>query len=98
MPLVDLPFSLPPGVPGLINAAGTVKTAEQAESLLRAPVPAIMMGSFTLEERPGNPGTTYFEAPLATLNSLGLPGPDISVWTKWISTLKPGTAEGPGVA
>lgn len=69
----------------LMNAAGTVKTLGHVRSLLRSPLPAIMMGSFTRDERLGNDGRTYFDADIATLNSMGLPGPSCGVWADWVS-------------
>lgn len=68
----------------LINAAGTVKSIDHVRSLLRGPLPAIMMGSFTREERLGNDGRTYFDADIATLNSMGLPGPSCDIWAEWV--------------
>lgn len=69
----------------LMNAAGTVKSLDHVRSLLRGPLSAIMMGSFTREERLGNDGRTYFDADIATLNSMGLPGPSCDVWADWVS-------------
>lgn len=69
----------------LSNAAGTAKTVDQARELVAAHVPRVMMGSYTREARPGNEGTTYYESPVAALNSLGLPSPDVSTWSGWVS-------------
>ncbi len=59
------------------NAAGTVKTAEQMEPLLRSPVTEITIGSYTLEPREGNPTPNYWSdrqgSNSVSLNSLGLP-------------------------
>jgi len=68
-----------------MNAAGTVKSPEQVRGLLGLPVPAVMMGSFTVEERSGNDGRTFFTSPVGALNSLGLPGPSLDVWTGWVA-------------
>jgi dihydroorotate dehydrogenase (fumarate) len=73
--------------PPLMNAAGTAKTVDQVLQLLKAPIPAVMAGSFTLEERSGNPGRTFFDGQTMALNSMGLPGPGIEVWTRWVSVM-----------
>lgn len=70
-----------------MNAAGTAKTVDQAAELLRLPVPAVMLGSYTFEERSGNEGSTYFETRAASLNSLGLPSPSMKAWSSWIEAL-----------
>lgn len=73
--------------PALMNAAGTAKTVDQVLQLLGAPVPVVVAGSFTIEERPGNPGRTFFEGQSMALNSMGLPGPGIDVWCKWVAEM-----------
>ena len=73
----------------LANAAGTVKTLADALTLLKTPLTAITLGSYTHSERLGNPGSTYFETEIASLNSLGLPSPPMSVWRSWVSELLP---------
>ena len=75
---------LPDGAPPLLNAAGTVKTMEECLAALQTPAGAIVAGSYTLEERVGNPGNVYYSTEFGTLNSLGLPGPALRVWTGWV--------------
>jgi dihydroorotate dehydrogenase (fumarate) len=59
----------------LSNAAGTVKYIEQAEKLARAPVSEIVIGSYTLNPREGNPGNVYCSREGTVLNALGMPNP-----------------------
>ncbi len=73
--------------PPLGNAAGTVKTTEQALTLVAAGMPRIVLGSYTWEARDGNQGSTYFETPLASLNSLGLPSPAPSDWAHTVTSV-----------
>jgi dihydroorotate dehydrogenase (fumarate) len=65
-----------------MNAAGTVKTVDQATEALRSAAGAVMLGSFTLHERSGNDGQTYHYAGDLTLNSAGLPSPGVEVWSR----------------
>jgi dihydroorotate dehydrogenase len=71
-------------LPPLTNAAGTVKTVDQVKAFVGAPFPAVLLGSYTAAERPGNDGRTFFDAPFGALNSMGLPGPDVYVWRQWV--------------
>lgn len=57
----------------LMNAAGTCKSLEEVKALARTPIAAIMVGSITVEPRPGNRGDTYWSGPAYSLNSMGLP-------------------------
>lgn len=75
--------------PPIMNAAGTVKTVSDVELLCRTPVPAVVVGSYTMHDRAGNEGRTYFGGPSATLNSMGLPGPSLAVWTSWVREMVP---------
>jgi len=63
----------------IMNAAGTCKTLEGEEGvkrLIKSNTSAIMVGSFTLEERTGNSGNVYDgRKGLFSLNSMGLPNP-----------------------
>jgi dihydroorotate dehydrogenase (fumarate) len=86
-------FTLESGQPCLMNAAGTAKNPEQALDLLRTPASALMLGSYTVDERAGNEGVTYFSTPTAALNSLGLPSPPLKVWSSWIKDLAPRAAD-----
>jgi dihydroorotate dehydrogenase (fumarate) len=72
----------------LMNAAGIVKTEADASRFLKLPLPALVMGSYTLEERAGNPGTSFFSQPrLGSVNALGLPGPGINEWTDTVAAV-----------
>lgn len=86
-----MPRSLFPDFDGppLMNAAGTIKTPDQAKTFLRTPFPAVMLGSYTLEEREGNSGRTFFDTPLGALNSMGLPGPAMETWREWVKGVVP---------
>lgn len=61
----------------LSNAAGTVKFIEQAQRLAKAPVDEVVMGSYTLAARDGNPGRTFHRGSGYALNALGMPNPGI---------------------
>lgn len=61
----------------LSNAAGTVKFVEQAQRLAKGPVNEIVMGSYTLKARDGNPGRTFHRGSGYALNALGMPNPGI---------------------
>lgn len=66
-------------IPMLMNGAGTAKTVEQVTAL--APMfPAIMLGSFTLAERTGNPGVVDYSSDDLTLNVRGIPSPAVEDW------------------
>lgn len=59
----------------LMNAAGTCKFLEEVSRLARSAASAILVGSITLEARPGNSGNVYWAGPMFSLNSLGMPNP-----------------------
>ncbi len=59
----------------LMNAAGTCRLVEEARKLARAPTAAIMIGSITVESRPGNSGEVFWSNPGFSLNSMGMPNP-----------------------
>lgn len=84
----DLTDLIPSDAPPLMNAAGTVKSVEQLRRLLTTALGVIVAGSYTVQERPGNPGEVYFSTPLATLNSLGLPGPALVDWARAVTQMK----------
>lgn len=78
----------------LMNAAGTVKSEVEAVRFLALPVPGVLLGSFTLGERSGNAGTTFFAAPgLGSVNSLGLPGPAVDEWVKIVASVRHRTTD-----
>lgn len=81
-----LPFGRPLDPP-LMNAAGTVKTPEQARRALRTPSPVVVLGSYTLAERTGNPGDNFHADGCWALNSLGLPSPAVETWSTWVGEL-----------
>ncbi|MEI9966707.1 MAG: dihydroorotate dehydrogenase [Candidatus Moraniibacteriota bacterium] len=56
------------------NAAGTCRTVEGVAKLIRSAVDTVTLGSFTLTEKEGNPGTNYYrDARGTSINALGLP-------------------------
>lgn len=62
------------------NAAGTCKYMEGPEGLaelLRTGIGMATVGSYTVDERPGNSGDVYEHNDVCSLNSMGLPGPGI---------------------
>lgn len=60
--------------------AGTCKTTEDVEQALRTPASAVVIGSVTMESRPGNTGNVYHHDGIRSLNSLGLPNPGCEYW------------------
>ncbi len=68
------------------NAAGMVKTKEDAEKLLRSAVTRITVGSITLDPRIGNLGETYYHHPgkMTAWNSRGLNNPGIEATRLWL--------------
>ena len=63
------------------NAAGGCKTLEEVRQLARSAASFIVVGSFTVEPRSGNPGNTFNGDPVYGLNSRGLPNPGVE-WLK----------------
>ncbi len=57
----------------VLNAAGTCKSTDDVDSFARSAVAAIVVGSITLQARPGNPGNVYWAGQNYSLNALGLP-------------------------
>lgn len=70
----------------LSNAAGTVKTLEQARKVARSASGAVRIGSYMREPRPGNSGRVWWEPEnkLFSLNSLGIPGPGYEALKKLV--------------
>ncbi len=68
----------------LMNAAGTCKVLEDVERLATSATAAIVVGSYTMDARVGNSGTTYGMSrhERFSLNSLGLPNPGIQYLEK----------------
>lgn len=79
---------LPPDAPPVLNAAGMIKSPDAALEALRTAVGAVLMGSFTLLERLGNEGQTYYGDQRGSLNSIGLASPSASEWPKYISDVR----------
>lgn len=79
----------------LMNAAGTVKTVEQALKLAKAPVAALVMGSYTPDARAGNAGQTYHSAAGFALNALGLPNPGIAYFAEHAQAVKDALGDRP---
>lgn len=59
--------------PPLMNGGGCCKTVDHVRLLSRSLAGAIVVGSFTKEERSGNPGNVWWVGNDAALNSLGMP-------------------------
>lgn len=78
------------------NAAGWVKTPEQAARLLPVPsdvLASITLGSYTLTGGPGNSGNTFWSEEGTSLNALGLPNPGITTVVDFLPDLLQKTAE-----
>lgn len=59
----------------IINAAGTCKKLEDVQKLAGSAVAGLVVGSATVEQKPGNPGNVWHVTEYSTINSLGLPNP-----------------------
>lgn len=70
--------------PPVMNAAGTCKTLEQFRALLATPAQVVVAGSYTLQDRSGNPGGGPHLTELASLNSMGLPSPALPEWRRLV--------------
>lgn len=79
----------------LMNAAGTVKLAEQAVRLAQTPVAAVMMGSYTLTPRTGYGGQVYYAGDGFTLNRLGMPNLGIAYLELVAPTVKDALGDRP---
>lgn len=66
----------------IMNAAGTARTVEEVQKLALSEVGAIVVGSMTLLERPGNSGDTFAVEPGYTFNSRGLPDRGYKYWAE----------------
>lgn len=78
------------------NAAGWVKTPEQAARLLPVPsdvLASITLGSYTLTGGPGNSGNTFWSNDDVSLNALGLPNPGIDAVQKFLPEIQDKVAE-----
>ena len=65
----SLTFSSP-----LAIGAGVAKTLSNSKLFFNSYVSILEMGSYTVEDSPGNKGDTYFPHELFSLNAMGLPG------------------------
>src|SRR4051812_14987200 len=72
------------------NAAGMVKTLDEARALLTSAVTRITVGSITLEPRLGNIGETYYYSPSrrTAWNSRGLPNPGVEATLAWLKDFR----------
>ena len=69
----------------LMNGAGTCKLIDGdmgVKTLVRSATSAIVVGSITLEPRPGNSGDVFFVNNGFSLNSMGLPNPGADYYRK----------------
>lgn len=71
------------------NAAGMVKTVDDVRRLAATPVTHIVVGSITVDPRPGNPEPRFWAAPddSFALNSLGLPNPGLDYYLAQIGEM-----------
>lgn len=78
----------------ITNAAGMVKTRSAAAEFLQLPVPEVLLGSYTLEEREINQGTVFHnQSGFGSVNSLGLPGGSLEKWKEDVSAVVEDAAE-----
>ncbi len=68
------------------NAAGMVKTRDDARKLLGSAATRIEIGSILLDERLGNTGDVYYvdEDTLTSYNAMGLPNPPFADTLAWL--------------
>jgi dihydroorotate dehydrogenase (fumarate) len=59
--------------PPLMNGGGCCKTVEHVRELSQSLAGGIVIGSFTKEQRDGNPGNVWWVGSGVALNSLGMP-------------------------
>jgi dihydroorotate dehydrogenase (fumarate) len=71
----------------VMNAAGTCKSAEEVHRLARSATAAIVVGSITPAERPGNSGATYHQGDGYSLNALGLPNRGLAYYVEHLPTM-----------
>ncbi len=66
----------------VMNGAGPVKLPEHVLEVAKSEAAAIILGSITIEDRPGNLGNTYFADTNKrfSLNSKGLPNPGLKYY------------------
>lgn len=64
----------------LFNAAGTSKTIESAQAVLDTGSDSVVLGSFSVARREGNPGIVDYFGPSFSLNVRGIPSPPIDEW------------------
>lgn len=62
-----------PLMPPLMNGGGCIKTVEQVREAARSLMGAVVIGSFTVLPRDGNPGNVFWVGEHEALNSLGMP-------------------------
>lgn len=72
------------------NAAGTIKTYEQALPFVGSACTRVTVGSITIKPRVGNLGNTYYfnQQTGTSYNSLGLPNPGLNAVKKCLRELK----------
>ncbi|RJQ14040.1 dihydroorotate dehydrogenase [Candidatus Parcubacteria bacterium] len=61
--------------PALSNGAGMIKKLEDVREMALSAAGAIVVGSITLKDRPGNTGNTFWVGQTGSINSLGIPNP-----------------------
>jgi dihydroorotate dehydrogenase len=64
----------------ITNAAGTAKSVEQAQAVLDSASLFVVLGSYTMAERSGNPGVVDFFGAAYSLNVQGIPSPPAKQW------------------
>lgn len=74
----------------IMNGAGTVKKIDEVSDMARSATAAIMVGSITVEPRPGNSGNVYYvqdTAGVFSLNSLGIPNGGLPYYEQHLSEM-----------
>ncbi len=72
----------------LTNAAGTAKSLGAAIRVLNSDSPVVVLGSYAMNERSGNPGTVDHFGPSFSLNVRGIPSPSREQWTAIVAQVR----------
>lgn len=73
--------------PALYNGAGTVKKVDDVREMARSNAGAILVGSITVAERPGNSGNVLWVGSYGSLNSLGIPNGGIPYYRECLPVM-----------
>jgi len=75
--------------PLLTNAAGACKTKEEIKrAIISNPFQAVVIGSITLDPRPGNPEPNFYYLERTSINAVGLKNPGLSYYKRILGEVK----------